>query len=459
MIAKIPQTVFSQLVDASPRAVRLDERSAARMVRDYGSLSVDRLERHLGRNLQGLRLSNSRAYALVKRVAGEAAHPSPETAARLSFIASISNDFAALSRYDSIYNAVAEDAPLSTDEIRLSLGDKKPTAVAKQMVAELKGEAAMLKSPWLAEDTVVRVDVRAADRDLTQAAAHRQPVTPFHAELLEEAKESMPVEAQDMYGQMRQELSPLGAEFMDKALAVGYDLAALEDFFREIEGQSDEWLLTHLSGANAAKGRGIAQQWTGSCAATAAQVVRAEIDPIYALDLHQSNADVFKRWNGAAYEDGVDELGPNASLARSQEQLTRAAVGAAGEGELVPMWQADHVSASFPGVKDIAALLNATLRGLPLGLTPRHRAMSVKKLDSALRRGLPVLMATRNENGGGHGVTFLAKVDSDGKQAYLMHEPTTGIVKTVNASELVRGEFAVSSHLVRPLYFYSLDRT
>lgn len=471
LIPKIPKAAFADLVEPNPKAVRLGADASRTMTESYGSVDVGRMERHLGSRLKGLRLSGSRAYALVKRVAKGSTDPSPEEAARLAFISSIIGDGSALLRYDELENAVGDNAPLSTDEIRLSLGGKqvadgirqgidgkKPLAAAKQLITD---EGILLKSPWLLEDSIVHVDVAAADADLKSAAANRDPLTPFHAVAAEEAKEGMSPDELEAYRQMAAELSPLASKFMEKALAMGYDLASLGDFFREIEGQNDGWLRANLTAADPQQGRGIAQQWMSSCAAATAQSLRAEVDPIYALGLHQSNQDIYSRWNGAAYEDGADELGPNGHLARDQERLSRASVtddpkGAA--AALVPVWRGEEVAASFPGVRDMATMLDVTFRDLPLNFKTEYHKMDVKKLDAVLRQGLPVLMSTENEDGDGHGVTILARVRDKGKLAYLVHDPSSGIVKTINASQLDRGSFPFAGDSLTPLYFESIDK-
>jgi len=386
----------------------------------------------------------------VKQLAKNATPLDDANTARVAFIASIANDAAALKRYDELESGDV----LSTDEIRLSLANfgAKQVKIESDTIGEILGEHAPI-SQWLAADKVVSVDTRATQIEIKLAAEHRAVLTPFHSGLAEDIKEEMPPEELENYEQMQNELSPLGGEFLDKALAMGYEGEDLENFFNQIEGMTDVWLRQNLTTTEPLRGRGLTQQWTTSCAATAAQSIRAELDPVYALDLHQSNEDISKRWNGAGNTE------PNSHLATQQGQLTQAA--ATSGGNLVPFWLGEQIDSSFEGVKDVGKLIDATFSDSSMKFkTQRHKFDSegIATLDRQLQQGLPVLLSTVSESGGGHGVALLAKVNTKGKQAYLVSEPFSGVVKAVATEDVTRAKFSVSGEVLTPLYFYGLSK-
>ena len=464
LVPKVSSAFFSGIANSAPgvsRTVRLPSQALESQGLASGTLNLTDLKSKLAKNLKGLRQSTSRAYMLVNRLAKDSTPLDEANSARLAFIASIAGDGDALRRYDSLE---VESAPLTTDEIRLSLLDfgAKQVKVEQQVAGEILGEHAPL-SPWLVEDSVVSVDARATQRSIRLGAAKRLPMTPFHLTQAEDIKEAMEPEDLAIFDQMQADLSPLGAEFLEKALAMGYGGEQLENFFSQIEGMSDSWLRQHLTAAEPLKGRGLTQQWSASCAAAAAQAIRAELDPVYALDLHQSNGDITKRWNGASVQGAspsAKNLGPNASLARQQGELSTAATDSG--GNLVPVWLSDVVDTSFEGVKDIARLVKATFRDSPAKFTATRHLLanqgSLELLDRSLQQGLGGLLGTVTEEGNGHGVAVLAKVVAEGKQAYLMLEPSSGVAKAVAAEDVARGKFSVSGEVLRPLDFFALSK-
>jgi hypothetical protein len=78
--------------------------------------------------------------------------------------------------------------------------------------------------------------------------------------------------------------------FICKALAAGRAMTDIEAFAEAIQLKSDEWLKSNLNivEESDAGGTGISQQWQMSCGPTTVQVLHAQTDPIYAMELSQS---------------------------------------------------------------------------------------------------------------------------------------------------------------------------
>ena len=83
-------------------------------------------------------------------------------------------------------------------------------------------------------------------------------------------------------------------QYVTKGLAAGHTVAELTRFQARIAGKDDKWMQDHLKLTGDSKGKGIKQQWHMSCNATTAQAVKGELDPLYALRLHDENSDISK---------------------------------------------------------------------------------------------------------------------------------------------------------------------
>ncbi len=74
-----------------------------------------------------------------------------------------------------------------------------------------------------------------------------------------------------------------------KAFAACHTLNECAAFGKKISGKSDTWLKDNLSLTGNSNGKGVQQQWSYSCNATTAEAVRGQMDPVYALQVHEDN--------------------------------------------------------------------------------------------------------------------------------------------------------------------------
>ncbi|MDC0935934.1 ATP-binding cassette domain-containing protein [Pirellulales bacterium] len=86
--------------------------------------------------------------------------------------------------------------------------------------------------------------------------------------------------------------SPEELDYITKALASNHSIDDIETFAKKINGKDKDWLQNNLKLTGNTSGEGIKQQWGHSCNATTAQAVRGELDPVYALQLHEENTDL-----------------------------------------------------------------------------------------------------------------------------------------------------------------------
>src|SRR5262249_5258482 len=86
--------------------------------------------------------------------------------------------------------------------------------------------------------------------------------------------------------------SPEAKKDLTKVLASKHSAAEIEEFSKKIEGKDQKWMDEHLHLVGLSDGKGIKQQWADSCGPTTVQAMKGELDPMFALKLHEENADL-----------------------------------------------------------------------------------------------------------------------------------------------------------------------
>ncbi|MEO0482589.1 MAG: papain-like cysteine protease family protein [Planctomycetota bacterium] len=112
-------------------------------------------------------------------------------------------------------------------------------------------------------------------------------------------------------------------DYLDKALASQYSVKDIEKFAKKINGKDDKWIQDNLKLTGNSKGKGVKQQWKHSCNATTVQAIRGQLDPIYALKLHEENADITDA-------DDADGDKKNKKLADEQKKWLESKTGGTG---------------------------------------------------------------------------------------------------------------------------------
>lgn len=108
--------------------------------------------------------------------------------------------------------------------------------------------------------------------------------------------------------------SPEELDYLTKALAANHSVDDIEAFAKKINGKDKDWLQNNLKLTGDTSGEGVKQQWGHSCNATTVQAVRGELDPIYALKLHEENTDL-------SDADDSDGAKTNPKLAAEQKKM------------------------------------------------------------------------------------------------------------------------------------------
>jgi hypothetical protein len=263
-----------------------------------------------------------------------------------------------------------------------------------------------------------------------------------------------PGDAQTFRGLADRAASALERAFLFKALGANTPLAALSTFADAIRGWPATTLLGQLSLSDAIVDdraqTGLIQQFNGSCVITTAELLRGEVDPVYALATRTANPALHQVDEHDAFKD-------NPALAKDQgEELDRAG------GYPTPRIQGGV------GIKQTAidAVYDARAdqTGYRFTLTsvgdrPELTTDGVLDLLAAqLRQGIPTpVLVGDGLSAKRHAMLALEVVGEGDGQAFRFHDPWSG-----NTLDLTRAQFRSSSaplgdfdrlgaiHLARP---------
>lgn len=234
--------------------------------------------------------------------------------------------------------------------------------------------------------------------------------------------------------------------YLTKALASNHSIDEIEAFSKKIQGKDEKWQQDNLKLTSNSSGKGVKQQWSHSCNATTVQAVQAELDPIYALKLHEENADL----TGANDSDGAKM---NPKLAAEQKAMleskysggVKGAVGYAGKA-------ADRDKAAKGSGRWADDLLNA--RSATTGLTYSTKMLDSKTytidkatadLDKALAKGqpVPIVIGDGKASATAHYV-LVTQMDPGPPKQYTIHDVGAGVTVTRSADDLTKGKINLS---------------
>ncbi|MEZ0265328.1 MAG: hypothetical protein ACAI43_11420 [Phycisphaerae bacterium] len=195
--------------------------------------------------------------------------------------------------------------------------------------------------------------------------------------------------------------------YLKKALVAGNTGYDLDWFAEQIRGKDPSWLRANLRLVNDSKegSKGLTQQWANGGAPAAAQVIRGELDPVFALRVRQGNAD-------------VTAIDPTSNLAVGQAQM----LGAAGS-TYSTMSPRDAINIlGYPGT----GLVYTTRNGY------RNTAV-IDVINRDIAVGVPVAIRLDDQDVGDHVLVITGYIGPDprirdpyAKVTYVAHDPRDG---------------------------------
>jgi outer membrane protein OmpA-like peptidoglycan-associated protein len=228
-------------------------------------------------------------------------------------------------------------------------------------------------------------------------------------------------------------------QYLYKALAAGHSIDEIDEFANRIRGQDAEWLQNNLRLTGNSEGRGIQQQWSHSCNATTVQAVMGEMDPIYALQIHDENPN-FGEVNDA---DATDR---NPNLAEDQREMLESAYTGTkfGAHSGVAADRGDPASGQGRWADD---LLNDRSDTTGLHYTPQlvpedlDIEEAIDHINTAVDQGMPVPIVIGN---GPQQYTHYVLVTGRSGNEYTIHDPWTGDTVTRSEDDLRNGTLNIA---------------
>ncbi len=230
--------------------------------------------------------------------------------------------------------------------------------------------------------------------------------------------------------------SPLERAFLFKALGAGYAAPEVSEFAQKIHGWPEAKLLEtlNLADPNAdGKETGLKQQFEASCAATTAQALRGELDPIYALKVRTQNKDINSF-------DPTDPLKLNPALATEQKTRLETAGGVAtprGTAGAGTPWDALDTMYNAESAHTGLVFKNVQLDKVQ---PPQTVAQALDAIAGQLDKGIPTPLLVGSTWAPKCHALIALEVDGAGPtQRFLIHDPWVGNTTWVTREQFLDG--------------------
>lgn len=234
-------------------------------------------------------------------------------------------------------------------------------------------------------------------------------------------------------------------QYLYKALAAGHSYDEIKTFADAIRGKDSTWMRDNLQLTDDSSGNGVRQQWSFSCNATAVEVVRGELDPIYALATNTANPNLHN-------VDESDATSINPDLAEEQRAMLESPYAGTKFGAHTGVASDVNDPASGSG-RWADDLLNSNSASTGLAFAPQlvgagmdiSVADAITAIDTGLASGMPVPIVV----GSGVGVTahyvVITRVNVvAGVRTYTIHNPGDGKTTQVPLLDIQNGNMNLS---------------
>jgi len=233
-------------------------------------------------------------------------------------------------------------------------------------------------------------------------------------------------------------------QFVLKGVAAGHNVKELEDFAKKIKGKDAKWMRNNLSLTGSSKGTGVMQQWSHSCNATTVQAVHAQMDPLYALKVHEQNPKLDQADNAnatkknpklaeeqrsmlaSAYHGSVADAGPDSGVA-----VARSAAGGSGR------WADDLLN----NVSDSTGVKYSTKK-IGADMTVDQ---AVEKIDSGMSKGEPVPIVIGNASDSYTHYVLITGMEVGPPKQYTIHDPWSGKTMVRTEAQVKNGTLNIAN--------------
>jgi hypothetical protein len=256
-------------------------------------------------------------------------------------------------------------------------------------------------------------------------------------------------ESRKQYNKLAEQAkSPQELDYLSKALASNHSIDDIEKFAAKIRGKDEKWLNDNLKLTGSSTGTGVQQQWSHSCNATAAQAVRGELDPIYALKLHEENKDL-------TTVDNADATKINPKLAEEQRKALesdyKGGVSGGGKGKAVSM--DEHKKNATGRGRWNDDLLNNMSDSTGVEYSNKKVDGATYKVDDAMKdvekaakSGHPVPIVVGGSSNDFAHYVVVTKVDPGPPKTWTIHDVGSGKTFTKNADDIKNNNMGIGTY-------------
>jgi hypothetical protein len=228
--------------------------------------------------------------------------------------------------------------------------------------------------------------------------------------------------------------SPKEKQFITKGLAANHSVAELTAFAAKIAGKDDKWMQDNLSLTGASDGTGVKQQWHDACGPTTFEAVKGELDPLYALKMHEDN----QHLNQADDKDG-SKTNPN--LAADQSAILMEGGGTVTDRDTKGggMWITDDLN-------KVAATTGLTYDTKKIGEGATLEE-GITAINEATAKGAPVPIVIGNGSQDYAHYVLITASDPGPPRYYKIHDPWSGETVTRSEKQLRGGQLDIAGGL------------
>lgn len=229
-------------------------------------------------------------------------------------------------------------------------------------------------------------------------------------------------------------------DYLDKALASQYSVADIEKFAKKINGKDAKWMQDNLKLTGNSKGKGVKQQWSHSCNATTVQAIRGQLDPIYALKLHEENTDI----TDADDSDGTKK---NAKLADEQKKMLESKYGGTGHAGTAA---ARDDAASGSGrwaddlMNDISDVTGVEYSNKRVDGSTYKVEDAIKDIEKGLKVGHPVPIVIGNGPGQFTHYVLVTGFSEGPPKGWEIHDPWDGVTVHRSMADIKGGKIKLA---------------
>lgn len=217
-----------------------------------------------------------------------------------------------------------------------------------------------------------------------------------------------------------------------KAFAACHSAGDCAAFGRKIRGKSSTWMRNHLQLTGSTRGTGVRQQWSHSCNATTAQAIRGQMDPIYALKVHEDNPNFAK-------VDEADAMKENPNLATEQRDMLISTYSGAAAGSHSGVAVARGAAGGSGRWGDDLFNRYKNSTGVEY-TTQKDPADPVGTIDAGLRTGAPVPIVIGSGAGSYAHYVLVTGSRAGPPKTYTVHDPASGTTVTRTAADVQDGK-------------------